>query len=118
VVFVEYRKEDAAVAIKEVHKMTVRQLEKEMNAVGLMRVRTVETLPLSILLYSGRAIRLSIRTELTNRQPASRIAAQRASLSADLLGSILFMPSMNRIAITGLLVVFWRCRSSPLKGTS
>ena len=46
VVFVEYRKEDPAVRIKEVHKMSVKQLEKEMNAVGLVRVRTVETLPL------------------------------------------------------------------------
>jgi precorrin-6B methylase 2 len=46
VVFVEYRKEDPSVRIKEVHKMTVAQLEKEMNAVGLVRVRTVETLPL------------------------------------------------------------------------
>lgn len=46
VVFVEYRKEDPAVRIKEVHKMSVRQLEKEMSAVGLVRVRTVETLPL------------------------------------------------------------------------
>ena len=54
VVFVEYRKEDAAVAIKEVHKMTVRQLEKEMNAVGLMRVRTVETLPLQHIVVFGK----------------------------------------------------------------
>jgi tRNA A58 N-methylase Trm61 len=46
VVFVEYRKEDPAVQIKEVHKMSVRQLVKEMEAVGLTRVRTVETLPL------------------------------------------------------------------------
>jgi ubiquinone/menaquinone biosynthesis C-methylase UbiE len=46
VVFVEYRKEDPAVQIKEVHKMSVAQLEKEMNVVGLTRVRTVETLPL------------------------------------------------------------------------
>ena len=42
-VFVEYRKEDPAVPIKEVHKMSVKQLEKEMNAVGLVRVRTVES---------------------------------------------------------------------------
>jgi hypothetical protein len=34
-----------AVPIKEVHKMSVAQLEKEMNVVGLKRVRTVETLP-------------------------------------------------------------------------
>src|SRR5947199_8679039 len=46
VAFVEYRKEDPSVPIKEVHKMSVKQLEREMNAVGLLRVRTVETLPL------------------------------------------------------------------------
>lgn len=46
VVFVEYRKEDPKVPIKEVHKMSVAQLEKEMKAVGLTRVRTIETLPL------------------------------------------------------------------------
>jgi tRNA A58 N-methylase Trm61 len=46
VVFVEYRKEDPAVHIKEVHKMSVVQLEKEMQAVGLVHVKTVETLPL------------------------------------------------------------------------
>ena len=46
VVLVEYRKEDPAVRIKEVHKMSVEQLEREMNAVGVVHVRTVETLPL------------------------------------------------------------------------
>ena len=45
VVFVEYRKEDPRVPIKEVHKMSVVQLEKEMKAVGLTHVRTLETLP-------------------------------------------------------------------------
>ena len=45
VVFVEYRKEDPAVPIKVVHKMSVDQLTKEMDAVGLVRVRTVESLP-------------------------------------------------------------------------
>jgi ubiquinone/menaquinone biosynthesis C-methylase UbiE len=55
VVFVEYRKEDPAVRIKEVHKMSVKQLEKEMNAVGLVRVRTVETLPLQhIVIFERR----------------------------------------------------------------
>jgi ubiquinone/menaquinone biosynthesis C-methylase UbiE len=44
-VFVEYRKEDPKVTILEVHKMSVAQLEKEMNAVGFVRVRTIETLP-------------------------------------------------------------------------
>jgi precorrin-6B methylase 2 len=55
VVFVEYRKEDPAVRIKEVHKMSVKQLEKEMSAVGLIRVRTVETLPLQhIVIFEKR----------------------------------------------------------------
>jgi len=45
VVFVEYRKEDPRVPIKEVHKMSVEQLTKEMKVVGLVRVRTVESLP-------------------------------------------------------------------------
>jgi hypothetical protein len=55
VVFVEYRKEDAKVPIKEVHKMSLEQLDKEMNAVGLARVRTVETLPWQhIVFYEKR----------------------------------------------------------------
>ena len=55
VVFVEYRKEDPAVRIKEVHKMSVKQLEREMSAVGLVRVRTVETLPLQhIVIFENR----------------------------------------------------------------
>ncbi len=45
VVFVEYRKEDPLVPIKEVHKMSVEQLAKEMKVVGLAYVRAVETLP-------------------------------------------------------------------------
>jgi ubiquinone/menaquinone biosynthesis C-methylase UbiE len=45
VVFVEYRKEDPQVPIKEVHKMSVEQLSKEMGAVGFVRVQTVESLP-------------------------------------------------------------------------
>jgi ubiquinone/menaquinone biosynthesis C-methylase UbiE len=45
VVFVEYRKEDPRVPIKELHKMSVEQLAKEMAVVGLVRVRSVESLP-------------------------------------------------------------------------
>jgi ubiquinone/menaquinone biosynthesis C-methylase UbiE len=45
VVFVEYRKEDPKVQIKEVHKMSVEQLDREMKAVRFTRVRTVEVLP-------------------------------------------------------------------------
>ena len=43
---VEYRKEDPGVLIKQVHKMSVEQVKKEMKAVGLTHVRTLETLPL------------------------------------------------------------------------
>jgi precorrin-6B methylase 2 len=45
VVCVEYRKEDPQIPIKEVHKMSVDQLKKEMKAAGLTHVRTVESLP-------------------------------------------------------------------------
>jgi tRNA A58 N-methylase Trm61 len=45
VVFVEYRKEDPNVPIKEVHKMSVEHLTKEMKAVGLVRLKVVESLP-------------------------------------------------------------------------
>lgn len=55
VVFVEYRKEDPSVPIKELHKMSVKQLEREMNAVGLTRIRTVETLPQQhIVIFQAR----------------------------------------------------------------
>lgn len=55
VVFVEYRKEDSKVRIKELHKMSVEQLEKEMQAVGLVRLRTVETLPIQhIVIFEKR----------------------------------------------------------------
>jgi precorrin-6B methylase 2 len=50
VVFVEYRKEDPRVAIKEVHKMSVAQLDKEMSVVRLKRAQTIETLPLQHIL--------------------------------------------------------------------
>jgi len=54
VVFVEYRKEDPKVPIKEVHKMSIEQLDKEMAAVRLKRVKTVETLPEQhIVIYEG-----------------------------------------------------------------
>jgi ubiquinone/menaquinone biosynthesis C-methylase UbiE len=53
VMFVEYRKEDPAVPIKELHKMALAQLDLEMGAVGLKRVQTIETLPLQhIAIYA------------------------------------------------------------------
>lgn len=58
-VFVEYRKEDPEVRIKEVHKMSVKQLEKEMNAVGFVHVRTVETLPLQHIVIFEKHTRKS-----------------------------------------------------------
>jgi hypothetical protein len=54
VMFVEYRKEDAAVTIKEVHKMSVAQLEKEMTAVKFRRLQTVEVLPLQHIVIFGK----------------------------------------------------------------
>ena len=54
VAFVEYRKEDPAVPIKEVHKMSVAQLDKEMSAIGLVPVRRIETLPLQHILIFGK----------------------------------------------------------------
>jgi ubiquinone/menaquinone biosynthesis C-methylase UbiE len=54
VVFVEYRKEDPKVPIKELHKMSVEQLEKEMQAVGFARLRTVETLPFQHIVIFGK----------------------------------------------------------------
>jgi ubiquinone/menaquinone biosynthesis C-methylase UbiE len=42
---VEYRAEDTNVPIKRIHKMSVEQARKEMEAVGLELVQTIETLP-------------------------------------------------------------------------
>ncbi len=50
VVFVEYRKEDPDVPIKLVHKMSVEQVKREMKAVGLAHLQTLETLPLQHIL--------------------------------------------------------------------
>jgi ubiquinone/menaquinone biosynthesis C-methylase UbiE len=44
-VFVEYRREDPAVAIKLVHKMTEAQVRKEMSVQPLEWVETIEALP-------------------------------------------------------------------------
>jgi ubiquinone/menaquinone biosynthesis C-methylase UbiE len=50
VVIVEYRKEDPNVPIKEVHKMSVEQVKREMEVVGLAHLQTLETLPLQHIL--------------------------------------------------------------------
>jgi ubiquinone/menaquinone biosynthesis C-methylase UbiE len=49
VALVEYRKEDPAVLIKQVHKMSQEQIIKEMAAVGLTHIETIDTLPLQHL---------------------------------------------------------------------
>jgi len=55
VVFVEFRKEDPKVPIKELHKMSVEQLQKEMGAIGLVHLQTVETLPMQhIVIFEKR----------------------------------------------------------------
>ncbi|MDO7852746.1 class I SAM-dependent methyltransferase [Hymenobacter sp. CA1UV-4] len=51
---VEYRAEDPNVPIKRIHKMSVEQARKEMAAVGLEFVETVETLPQQHLLLFRR----------------------------------------------------------------
>ncbi|HVR83598.1 MAG TPA: methyltransferase domain-containing protein [Planctomycetota bacterium] len=55
VVFIEYRKEDPKVPIKEVHKMSIEQLKKEMAVVGLGHVKTVDTLPRQHIAIFGKA---------------------------------------------------------------
>ncbi|MFM6405105.1 MAG: class I SAM-dependent methyltransferase, partial [Microcystis sp.] len=45
VVLVEYRRENPLIPIKALHKMTRRQVEKEMAAVGLVPEEIIETLP-------------------------------------------------------------------------
>lgn len=49
VALIEYRKEDPEVMIKEVHKMSERQIIREMQAAGLEHVKTVRSLPLQHL---------------------------------------------------------------------
>ncbi len=51
---VEYRAEDPSVPIKRIHKMSVEQARKEMAAVGLTFVETIETLPQQHLLVFQR----------------------------------------------------------------
>jgi len=45
VVFLEYRGEDPAVQIKPLHKMTIKQLTREMEAVGLRLIEVRDFLP-------------------------------------------------------------------------
>lgn len=49
VALIEYRAEDPAVMIKPVHKMTERQIIKELTAAGFRHQKTIRTLPLQHL---------------------------------------------------------------------
>ena len=50
VALIEYRAEDPQVAIKPVHKMSERQMRRELEAAGFRHVKTVRTLPLQHLI--------------------------------------------------------------------
>jgi FkbM family methyltransferase len=52
---VEYRAEDVNVPIKRIHKMTIEQARKEMAAVGLEFIESVESLPQQHLMFFRRA---------------------------------------------------------------
>jgi len=54
VVLVEFREEDPAVRIKPVHKMSEEQAIKEMQAVGLKHVESIETLPIQHVMIFGK----------------------------------------------------------------
>lgn len=55
VVLAEYRAEDPSVPIKRIHKMSVEQVVKEMNAVGLELADSVGVLPQQHLLFFQKA---------------------------------------------------------------
>src|SRR5688500_4336277 len=50
VALIEYRAEDPQVAIKPIHKMSERQVRRELEAAGFRHVKTVRTLPLQHLI--------------------------------------------------------------------
>jgi predicted methyltransferase len=50
VAVIEYRAEDPKVAIKRLHKMSERQVRRELEAAGFKHVKTVRTLPLQHLM--------------------------------------------------------------------
>lgn len=54
IVLVEFRKEDKSVPIKEDHKMSKAQIEKEMGANGLKLIRSYDKLPWQHLLFYGK----------------------------------------------------------------
>ncbi|TGE23005.1 class I SAM-dependent methyltransferase [Hymenobacter metallicola] len=55
VALAEYRAEDPKVPIKRIHKMSIEQARKEMKAVGLEFIESIETLPQQHLMFFRRA---------------------------------------------------------------
>ena len=56
VVLVEYRKENPLITIKGLHKMTQKQVKKEMAAVGLVWQKTEDFLPQQHLMVFAKAV--------------------------------------------------------------
>ena len=55
VVLLEYRKEDPSVPIKPLHKMSVKQVVKEMKYVGLTLIDNIQELPRQHMLIFGKS---------------------------------------------------------------
>lgn len=54
IVLVEYRAEDPSVPIKELHKLSVKQASKEMNAIGLKLLKNDDRLPQQHIMFFGK----------------------------------------------------------------
>ena len=55
VVLLEYRKEDPSVPIKPLHKMSVKQVVKEMKSIGLTLIDNIQKLPRQHMLIFGKS---------------------------------------------------------------
>jgi hypothetical protein len=55
VVLLEYRKEDPSVPIKPLHKMSVKQVVKEMKYIGLTLIDSIQKLPRQHMLIFGKS---------------------------------------------------------------
>ena len=55
VVLLEYRKEDPSVLIKPLHKMSVKQVVKEMKYIGLTLIDNIQKLPRQHMLIFGKS---------------------------------------------------------------
>ncbi len=55
VILAEYRRENPLIPIKKLHKMTEKQVKKEMSRVGLTWEKTEENLPQQHLIFFRKA---------------------------------------------------------------